>query len=346
MTYFKEAHRLARSLMVEGLDLQGLKDGLAPFSSVLTSSEKSRLAKLINKEYNILGKAAHDPNFYRNCQEARQAKLESKDPHLKILTYRTPMCSSCEFNRRGNCGLIGGRLFSGPKDVPEIAVQRTADILRSEDVVNSPTLNRIATAKASPAERLATLHAKRQDQDPINPQILVKAQGNSRKFSAILETTEIPNITAKKLIGPRKASNMEGDSLGPFDPETDVVGIDESEKLAHLMEPADMDLEVPSDLPRQTSPMASIQAYDATSFPKFSRVSRELKQEHEILAQKALNSLVSKASELLGRGRVSTRIATTLLERMQVMEMHGARHNEYTSPIRDQLDALSGGLQL
>src|SRR3954464_9164570 len=105
MNSLKHAIRVARSLLAEGKTGSTLADGLRPVVSLLDGAERERLASVISHEYYILGHAAHDPNLYKTCQAAKVAKEKSQDPHLKILTYKTPMCGSCGLNQRGSCKL-------------------------------------------------------------------------------------------------------------------------------------------------------------------------------------------------------------------------------------------------
>jgi hypothetical protein len=348
MNLFRQVHLLARQLMAQGLDRNALREGLREALPALNLKQKSRLASLINREFMILGHAAHDPNLYRNCATAKQAKQNSPDAHLKLLTYQTPLCTSCAYNRSGNCSLMGGRLVSGPEGIPEIAVQRTADILRTEGRVSPAKLGRVAASKASPADRLVILHQHRLDATDRDPRKDIQAQSNSRLAAAILDPSPSFDIKPKKLTGPSRAVNNEDVTLDVVDDTTDRRGSRLSSRVADMMEPADMRVEVPYDPPRRTSPLAEVEPYTATTtLPKEEhQATPDLDEDNAIQAQKALFKLAKKASLLLSQGVMTTRAATLLYQRMDAMEQHGANHNSRTAAIKNQLDVLSGGLQL
>jgi len=342
MSPFGQALKVARQLLAEGRTGSDLADGLHPAVSVLSPQEKRRLAARISREYLILGHAAHDPNMYRTCQAAKEAKESSQDPNLKILTYRTPMCGSCGFNRNASCGLMGGTLIDGPDNVPEKAVHRTADILIANRTLNESEARTVEMGQGNPTSRVAGLHDRKLRATAFADEDFgVKARIASRRAASILEPAESFEIKPKRLTGPARKVNAEALGIG-------VVDNDDGGTVTDLndMFGSDMHVDVPANIKDDRSIAGMVDQNSEIDTPDFDSTSSEEDQEVEAEIQASFMKLAGLASRMLSEGAMNTRTASKIYQRMQILQENGAVHTRKTARIERQIDALGGGMQL
>lgn len=343
MSPFVQAVRVARQLLSEGKTGGDLAEGLHAVVSVLSPGEKKRLASRISREYLILGHAAHDPNMYRTCQAAKEAKESSKDPNLKILTYKTPMCGSCGFNRSARCGLMGGMLIDGPDAVPEKAVHKTADILIANRTLNEGEARLVEMGDGNPTSRVAGLHDRKIKATNFVDDSGIEARIASRRAASILEPAESFEARPKRLVGPARKVNAEALGIGVIDDdEEETTGTDFNDMFG-----SDMHVDVPADLKDNRSLVGMVDPDTEVDSPSSERTSAEEEdQEVEEEIQASFMKLAALASRMLGEGALTTRIASQIYHKMQVLQENGARHTRKTARIERQIDALGGGMQL
>jgi hypothetical protein len=342
MSPFGQALKVARQLLAEGRTGSDLADGLHPAVSVLSPQEKRRLAARISREYLILGHAAHDPNIYKTCQAAKEAKESSQDPNLKILTYRTPMCGSCGFNRNASCGLMGGTLIDGPDNVPEKAVHRTADILIANRTLSESEARTVEMGQGNPTSRVAGLHDRKLKATAFADEDFgVKARMASRRAASILEPAESFEIKPKRLTGPARKVNAEALGIG-------VVDNDDGGTVTDLndMFGSDMHVDVPANIKDDRSIAGMVDQNSEIDTPDFDSTSSEEDQEVEAEIQASFMKLAGLASRMLSEGAMNTRTASKIYQRMQILQENGAVHTRKTARIERQIDALGGGMQL
>jgi hypothetical protein len=342
MSPFGQAVKVARQLLSEGRTGSDLAKGLHPVASVLSPEEKRRLASRISREYLILGHAAHDPNMYRTCQAAKEAKETSKDPNLKILTYRTPMCGSCGFNRNARCGLMGGTLIDGPDNVPEKAVHKTADILIANRTLGEGEARTVEMGQGNATSRVAGLHDRKIKATTfVNEDKGIKARIASRRAASILEPAESFEIKPKRLIGPARKVNAEALGLGVVDDNED----ENVNATFNDMFGSDMHVDIPANLKDDRSIAGMVDSNSEVDTPDFERTSSE-DQEVEAEIQSSFMKLAGLASRMLSEGAMSTRTASEIYQKMQILQENGAVHTRKTARIERQIDALGGSMQL
>jgi hypothetical protein len=344
MSPFVQAVKVARQLLAEGRTGADLANGLHPVVSVLSPGEKKRLAARISREYLILGHAAHDPNMYRTCQAAKEAKENSRDPNLKILTYRTPMCSSCGFNRNARCGLMGGMLIDGPDDVPEKAVHKTADILIANRTLNESEARTVEMGRGNATSRVAGLHDRKIKATTFaDEDFEVKARIASRRAASIMEPAESFEIKPKRLTGPARKVNAESLGIGVVDNDGEDTGVDFNSMFG-----SDMHVDVPANIKDDRSVAGMVDSNTEIDTPNFDRTSSEEDEGREVQAeiQASFMRLAGLASRMLSEGAMSTKTASEIYQKMQVLQENGAMHTRKTARIERQIDALGGGMQL
>jgi hypothetical protein len=324
--------------------MASLKDVFEQLNPRTAQVLKNRIAK---EEY-FLGQAAHDPNLYKNCHEARQAKKASSNQPFLILTYKTPVCASCGYNRKGNCALMGGKLIESPQETPEVAVQRTADILSTEGQVNQVYASRVASHQALPLLKLQALHKKRLASSKNTNSTDTQDQVRSRRVAAILNPSDPVEVKSKNLRGPsaRKASNIEGFQIEVE--ETTGRTASSQKSLGDVFRGSALTVRAKPTPGRQISPLASIDPCPTTNSlsREAKRDNLDLNEENANQAQSSLYRLILQASRRLASGQMTTTLATQLINRIESFEEIGARHNKRTAAIKSQLSALSGGLEL
>jgi hypothetical protein len=349
MSQLGQALKVARQRMASGLTGRDLKESLQDVFSQLNSVESIRLANRIAKEEYFLGQAAHDPNLYANCNMARKAKQISANKNLMVLTYKTPVCASCTYNRQGNCGLMGGKLIAGPDDTPEIAVQRTGDILSSEGHLSSISAGRLASrTDVSPTVRLQTMHKKRLGGFSKN-EPNVSAQIQARRIASILEPGDGETTRGKNLDAPssRKAANTEKYQLESPDITSDRTASQRVSFYESIMKSPDLNVISKPEPGISRSRKAEVDPYGSTmSLPRESkRENKDIEEDNALQAQTALQNLTLRSSRLLAKGQMTSTLATKIIDRIQVMEDFGARHSSRSEAVKRQLSALSGGLE-
>jgi hypothetical protein len=347
MSNFRTALRTARSLLASGLRGQSFIASLNENIPQLSGMERDRLAKAVRREYNILGQAAHDPNIYRDCKSAKEAKDKNPNKHLIIATYQTPMCSTCTFKRQGSCGLMGGEIVGGPTALNEKLAKRTASILLNEGEVPREVIQGIlANKKMTPSGRVAALHGKR-GEETVDQKKDIAASQSSRRTAAILEPDQKGlTLKPKRTLGPRKASNQEDSGLVYDSDEGDQTPMG---KLAATLRPSDMRVRLPGDMPRQTSRQASIPSVTTFQVPKKETGDRRRNastDEHLEETQRQLNIAAKKASNTLAQGKVTPGLAGKILSKMNDYVQHGARHSEFSKRIAGQLGMMCGALEI
>lgn len=351
MSQLGQALRVARQRMASGLTGGELRESLRDVFSQLDPVAVTKLAKRIAKEEFFLGQAAHDPNLYKNCHEARQAKKVSANQNLMVLTYKTSLCASCGYNRKGNCGLMGGKLINSAEDAPEIAVQRTGDIMAAEGEMPVGYATKVASRNdVSPLIRLQTMHKKRLggfQKDTSSTDI--PAQIKARRVAAILDPAENNAVKGKNLRAPsaRKASNSEDFEIEAPELTANRTASRQVSIFENMMQSPDITVRSRPAPGRQTSRQAEIDPYGSsmTLAHEDKQASQDVDEDHEEQAQAALHSLSLKSSRLLAQGKMTATLATKLAERIQTMEDFGARHSTRTARVKTQLLALSGGLE-
>jgi hypothetical protein len=342
MSPFVQAVKVARQLLAEGRTGSDLANGLHPVASILSPEEKRKLASRISREYLILGHAAHDPNMYKTCQAAKEAKENSKDSNLKILTYKTPMCGSCGFNRNARCGLMGGTLIDGPDAVPEKAVHKTADILIANRTLRESEVRVVEMGQGNPTSRVASLHDRKIKATTfVDRDDEIKARIASRRAAAILEPAEPFEIRPKRLVGPARKVNAEALGIGVVDDDGEDAGPDFNSMFG-----SDMHVDVPANIRDDRSVAGMVDPNTEIDTPNFDRTSSEEDQEVHGEIQSSFMRLAGLASRMLSEGMMSTRTASDIYSKMQILRDNGAIHTKRTARIERQLDALGGGLQM
>lgn len=344
MSPFGQALKVARQLLAEGSTGSDLADGLHSVVSVLSPGEKKRLAARISREYLILGHAAHDPNLYKTCQAAKEAKESSKDANLKILTYRTPMCGSCGFNRNARCGLMGGMLIDGPDNVPERAVHKTADILIANRVLGENEARTVEMGEGNPTSRVAGLHDRKIKATAFaDEDFSVKGRMASRRAASILEPAESFEARPKRLTGPARKVNAEALGVGVIDNDDEGTVTDLNDMFG-----SDMHVDVPANLRDDRSVAGMVDPNSEIDTPDFDRTSSEEDEDKEVQAeiQASFMRLAGLASRMLSEGVMTTRTASDIYHKMQLLQENGAVHTRKTARIERQIDALGGSMQL
>jgi hypothetical protein len=347
MTPIKQAIRVARTLLSEGKTGADLANGLAPAVSLLTTDQKKRLASIISREYYVLGHAAHDPNLFRTCQAAKEAKENSPNREFKILTYRTPMCPSCGLNASGHCKLMGGRLIDGPNDVPEQAVHRTADLIASAGILSEPRARDIAFQRRNSTSRIASLHQERiEARDATDHAYDQRAEANSRIAASLLEQDNEWGIEPHDPSGTSFKKNAEIIGAGPVENEGDDLEVSrEAGRLAGILE-SEWTLGVPDDRPRSRRASAEMDVSPALDIPEFDTGDHEIDKERSLQAQNYLGKLSRHASKLLANGKMNIRLASKIYHHMNDLVGIGAVPTKQTAAIHRQLNAMGGGVEI
>jgi hypothetical protein len=346
MQSLKHAIRVARNLLAEGKTGSHLADGLRPVVSLLNSEEKECLASRISSEYFILGHAAHDPNIYKTCQAAKVAKEKSENPHLKVLTYKTPMCASCGLNRSGHCKLMGGRLIAGPNDIPERAIHQTADLLVSDNAMPEEEARTLASRNANPTDRMASLHSQRiANLNYRDVSRDLQGESGSRIAASILEPDTSWAIQPKGSSSFSIKKNAESLGIGPADDPDDSPGSRESQRFAGMVG-SDFDIDMPQKFARSRQAQVTLDSSPDFNLPNFTSAQVTASPERSLQAQKYLFKLTRYASKLLSQGKVSTRTASKIHHYMDDLMTLGAVPTERTTAIQRQLNALGGSLEL
>lgn len=354
MNLYKQAVTYARRLLAAGKVGTELAGELRDLVGALSPQQRRRLAARIDRDYLILGHAAHDPNLYSDCQTAKQAKESSRDPHLKLVTYETPVCASCTFNRKGTCGLMGGRLVAGPRSIPEVVVQRTADLLTATGAVSARVGARVAAARQPADVRLVRLHAQRlahsvaRERDQVAD---ARGQAQTRRVQAMLDPADQGvKLVPKGLTGPRRVRNGEALGLGVTVVRSrhDRSAAVQATGMEAVFDRGGMEVELPVDVRAGRQAGCELDSYTETDVPDraATRNQARVSTEGGITAQRGLERALRQASRLLAAGQISTQRAARFQEVCEQFLVTGAQHTRRTAAIQRQLEMLSGGLEL
>jgi len=347
----RSALRTARSLMAKGIIGEGLWQGITEAHSALTDGEKNKLTAALKKEVGILGQLVHNPNLYPDCRTAKQAKEEHPHPHTLILTSRTPMCGSCEFNRKAACALMGGVLTSSSEEVAESTVLRTAKILVNEGQLSKRESNRIVKANLPGKKRVAALHLKK-----IAPETTAQNDTNgrasSRRIAAMMDQTGVGiDIEFAPKAGPRRAVNPEAtesqDVFNEFPGDKEISKkarrlakyitrseLTDGTSMGPKAEPLREDVTIAEGRTLQT-----LERKIATQNP-------DVVEENMRQAQESHDKTTKLASKLMRSGRMTATVADQMTAKLDELRQFGAVPSKFATRIATQLNAMSGGLEL
>lgn len=346
----RAAIRTARSLMARGLLGRDLQSALVEAHPLLSPNQRKLVSNHLRKEVGILGQVAHDPNLFNNCKQATAAKEKHPHPHTLIATYRTPLCTTCAYNRKGGCGLMGGQLIASADAVDEKIVDRTASILVEDGLLPSSEAQRIASSPLPAGKRAAALHL-RLALPIVDDKANAKAQQESRRMAGIMQNDTTIQVASGAMKGPRKASNREDREMdGSLEAHP---GDDRIARRAFAFDvalrPADMTIEIPGEPtpPRKDVRLASRSVFDVPKMDSGNhRKASAVKEEHLGHIQDEHDRVVRTAASLLARGDVDTEKASTLTQQLDVLRQHGAVATRRAERITRQLSALTGALEL
>jgi hypothetical protein len=165
----------------------------------------------------------------------------------------------------------------------------------------------------------------------------------SRRAASILEPAESFEIKPKRLTGPARKVNAEALGLGVVDNDDENTGVD-----FNAMFGSDMHVDVPANIKDDRLIVGMVDSNSEIDAPRSERTSsgEEEDQEVEAEVQAAFLRLSGLASRMLSEGAMSTRTASEIYQKMQLLQENGARHTRKTARIERQIDALGGGMQL
>ena len=253
------------------------------------------------------------------------------------------MCGSCGFNRSARCGLMGGTLIDGPNDVPEKAVHKTADILIANRTLGENEARTVEMGQGNPTSRVAGLHDRKLKATTfVEGDAGIKGRIASRRAAAILEPAESFVIKPKRLTGPARKVNAEALGLGVVDEDGEDTGPDFNSMFG-----SDMHVDVPANIRDDRSLAGLVDANAEIDVPERTAAAADEDQE-EVQAeiQASFLRLAGLASRALSEGAMSTKMASDVYGKMQILQENGAIHTRKTARIERQLDALGGGMQL
>lgn len=342
--------RTARALMSKGLIGTDLAEAIQENYPNLSPIERRLLTARLKKEIGILGQVAHDPNLFQSCQKAKLAK--ERHPHVQTLiaTYRTPMCATCSWNRKGNCALMGGRLVGGPQSIPESIATKTASILVEEEQISEREAKKILSADLAPGKRAAALHL-RKSLPVLNDAASVSAQAQSRRLSSILYNETKSFVQSVNRTGPRRERNS--DSLDQqatlaIQPGDEIV----SRRVASLekvMQTPDFYIDV-SGAPQSPRKDVRVSARSPFDLPKpVGKLPKSIAAASDndaVFMQEQCNQLIAGAAKTLARGDMTAKIAEEMGETLRELQQNGARISQQGQKIVRQLSSMTGGLEL
>lgn len=348
----RAAIRTARALMAKGLQGPDLAEALASSHPALTDGEKTKIAKAIRKEAGILGQVAHDPNQYRSCRQACSAKEQHPHSHTLLATYRTPMCGTCSLRRGSQCGLMGGTLIAGPEEINDKMVARTAALLVQDNQLDKSQAKRIALAQIPAAKRVGAMHLQKITRNPSSQED-AKAVSASRTAAAMLDNKDQTlTVNPSKLVGPAKIKNGERTAFRTENMDI-LPGDSNTEKrvrrTASVLAAMPMQIELPGEAhnqARQDIKLASRSVFDAPQVEaRKVRASGDV-EEYINQVQTKFNRHASLASKVLANGQMDLETATRFATSMDTLIQNGAVASKRDRQILQQLEALSGGLEM
>jgi len=348
----RSALRTARSLMAKGIIGEGLWQGIIEAHQALSEGEKKKLTAALKKEVGILGQLVHNPNLYPDCRTAKVAKEDHPHPHTLILTSRTPMCGSCEYNRNATCTLMGGSLTSKSDEIEESTVLRTAKILVNEGQLTQKASNRIVKANLPGNKRVAALHLRKIAPER-NPQNDISGRQDSRRVSAMMDQTGVGiDVEYAPKSGPRYAVNGEDTDVqqvfAAFPGDKKVAK--KARRLARYITRAEltdgslMGMDPPKE-PRQDVTIAAGKTLRTTE-KKLAVQNKDVHEENMRQAQVSHDKTTKLASKLMRSGRMTVDTAERITAKLDELRTFGAVQTPFATRIATQLNAMSGGLEL
>jgi len=345
MSSVRAAYQSARSLLAQGKGLETITAYLEENFSHLTPVEMGKVASKLQKEIGILGRSAHDPNLYQSCEEAKAVKQKLASPHNLIATYRTPMCGSCSHNRKGSCGLIGGKLIAGVEDfTPELArVAAKLAVSEGRKTIQEATTI-LSNSKLSLRQKVASLNGK---QVTKNSRDQVSGLNQSRVFSAMLSGAAPLEVNTAGSVGPGTARNSERKaSTGDYYSDIDRGEAKKAFNLGNIF--ASEGLTVQEERSPRGGKQVSAAPIAQTTLPKSFAKNRKLDSfaEHADQVDSELRNLAKKTVKLLSAGRMTGAEARGILaSRDELLEI-GAAMPQRLRGIFSQLEALRGDLTI
>jgi hypothetical protein len=237
---------------------------------------------------------------------------------------------------------MGGTLIDGPDGVPEKAVHKTADILIANRTLQEGEVRAVEMGQGSPTNRVATLHDRK-----IRTNVFVddgvSARMDSRRLASILEPGESFDAKPKRLVGPARKINAEALGVGVVD---DDDGDNDEGVDFNSMFGSDMHVDVPANMRDARSIGGIVDPDSETDVPNFERTSAEEDSEVSAEIQASFVRLAGLASRMLSEGAMTTKSASEIYHKMQMLQENGAQHTGRTARIERQLDSLGGGMQI
>ena len=109
---------------------------------------------------------------------------------------------------------------------------------------------------------------------------------------------------------------------------------------------SDMKVDIPANIKDDRSIAGMVDQNSEIDTPDFDRTSSEEDREVAAEIQASFMKLAGLASRMLSEGAMSTRIASQIYSKMQILKENGAVHTRKTARIERQIDALGGSMQL
>lgn len=340
----KRAYKFSRRLVADGVMGSELVNKIESAFPTLKVSEKRKIARKLSRDYGVLGHFVHDPNLYSNCGEAREVKKASRNAHKLVATVRTPYCASCAYNRRGTCGLMGGKLVESSDGLTDDMVKVAARQMIQDQQITRKVASKIVKSDETPREKINALREVASKRE-VDVRSETRAMNSSRNAAAILSTSHTNKFDVKP--HRREAKKNNGRTAGM---EVGVPGDESVEqktrKANKMFHGSGMTL-----LPTQKwegSAQVKIASKGITSVPDFeagkgtSRIATV--EEHSRQASELLSGLAKKASKRLARGRMTSRLASTILGERENLLGIGARSSREDRRIFAQLENMVGHL--
>lgn len=333
-----DAYRYARHLMSKGIVGRDLTDNIDATYPGLSSAQKTRLAREIKKEMGVLGITAHDPNLYKTCEAAAESKKAHPNRDSLIATYQTPMCASCEFNRKGSCGLMGGKLVAGAKSIPHEIVKVAARLASEYGRASEGQIRDILASDLADNQKVAAINMA----SNLIPSD-TRAENSSRTAAAILDNTHTKSLSVGEVdLTKARYGSDKGLEARAGDAEVSRQASD----LGSFFDPVSLDLMPEAKFSK--SAKASIGNRSVVEVPEFDQNPNRTASEEEQMLQVgvALKKLSRVASKALASGAVNMAKAVTILARRDELCELGAIPTRPERAIFRQLEALRGDLTL
>lgn len=348
MKRVRAAIRTARALLAQGTLGAALQEGIREAHPGLSPKEMVRVSKRIRPEVGILGHILHDPTQYNSCRIAADNKAEHPNKHRLILTARTPMCATCSFNKQGRCGLMGGKLVDNAQDISEETVARTARILVDDGALDQGEASMIQRASIPPARRAASL-LLRTTLPVIDVEVETRAMQASRRTAAMLDPAESSvTVRAGRMKGPRRTRNADAqeEAATLVEQPGDQRVARRAAAFGEALRPADFQVNLP-DSPEPFRKDVRLAAQSSFDIPEFTHGTRTASDdEHQDQIQLTYNKIISRSSQVMARGDMTTEGASKAIAKLDTLEQHGAKASRTARKIITQISALCGHLEL